>query len=109
MPLTTTEKIQIKQILKPPVDRTIEFAGILDLLVDADLLAAVRDSLFLFAEIRAARNPSQAGMTRADVVEWDSKSRTDALKHLESQIRCDLAIALGWVMDIDCSCGGIWF
>jgi hypothetical protein len=107
--LTNAEQIKVKQLLRVPVDRVGDLAGILSGVTDADVLAAVRDGLLRWDEVKAARNPVGAGMTRADVVEWDSEAKCEALRHLEGQIRGDVAIAIGWELDLVSFDGGIWF
>ena len=99
MSLTAAEKIKVRQILRPSPERSPELTDLLTWLVDADAINAVRAAFTRWDALIVSNSPDRAGMKIADVIEWDTIERCHKLHQLSSDIKTDLAIAIGYTLD----------
>jgi transcription elongation factor len=99
MPLTAGEIIKVKQILKVSSTRSVELDYALITLVDLDAVANVRGIFIKWDALKVSDSPDRAGMTVADVIEWDVMERCHKISKHERDLKEDLAIAIGFQLD----------
>jgi hypothetical protein len=93
--LSEGEKLQLKLILKPPIDRLVQWQTVCDGVTSPVVVAEIRSRLAKWEELQTIPL-DRLGLVKAHCVEFDPAGRSQLLHCRQSQIRDDLAILLDW-------------